>query len=476
VKKVKEAAPEKKCVDASGKPAWCDAEGAMPATEEDVKKVKEAAPEKKCVDASGEPTWCDAKGAMTAEEAQKKHIAHRSAQKAGEAKDKKQVDKQAKKEREKALEKLEKQNALDKLEREAKKARMEKAEKAKADSEQQGEDMDVDWDFGHPGTTSQAKRDAERARRQAEKEKRQKMKLEKKGDKKTFYIANDPFFVVNGKKGHFWIQAGSLTKLLSVPLPDNPHPVELHGETFGDGEASQWFKKYRLVIDGENIVNVEVGAVPNAKNDMRTMTVHTNGHVLSPPRNVDHHVGHNVTVKAQAMPIKKIGNYSAEEVIIKTPAISFTIWTQQANKFDVMEKRVKYAHLNMEVEGGLPSNAEGLAAEFAGVRPISAEAQKLLEMPYSIAQERKEAKHMRKWIAKNKRRLAKGLKESVSLETDANMTESSLEPGEKRAKRHQRRERRHENKRLMKGWERKLAVHARKEALREARGMIPASM
>ena len=61
-----------------------------------------AAPEKKCVDASGEPTWCDAKGAMTAEEAQKKHIAQRSAQKAGEAKDKKQVDKQAKKEREKA--------------------------------------------------------------------------------------------------------------------------------------------------------------------------------------------------------------------------------------------------------------------------------------------------------------------------------------------------------------------------------------
>merc|ERR1719261_2316203 len=69
--KHKEAVAEKKCVDASGKPAWCDAEGAMPATEEDVKKVKEAAPEKKCVDASGKPAWCDACDRRGREEGQR---------------------------------------------------------------------------------------------------------------------------------------------------------------------------------------------------------------------------------------------------------------------------------------------------------------------------------------------------------------------------------------------------------------------
>ena len=63
-------------------------------------------------------------------------------------------------------------------------------------------------------------------------------------------------------------------------------------------------------------------------------------------------------MSANALPIKKIGSESAEEVVIRTPAVSFTIWTQQANKFDEVEKRVQYAHLNMEVDGGLPETAE----------------------------------------------------------------------------------------------------------------------
>merc|ERR1719272_2860564 len=109
---------------------------------------------------------------------------------------------------------------------------------------------------------------------------------------------------------------------------------------------------------------------------------------------------------AQALPIKKIGSESAEEVVIRTPAVSFTIWTQQANKFDEVEKRVQYAHLNMEVDGGLPETAEGIAAEFAGVRTMSSETEALLEMPVAIAQERQQAKSMRKYIKANKRRLS----------------------------------------------------------------------
>ena len=74
--------------------------------------------------------------------------------------------------------------------------------------------------------------------------------------------------------------------------------------------------------------------------------------------------------------------------MIRTPAVSFTIWTQQANKFDEVEKRVKYAHLNMEVDGGLPESAEGIAAEFAGVRPMTAETEALLEMPVALVRVR----------------------------------------------------------------------------------------
>ena len=124
---------------------------------------------------------------------------------------------------------------------------------------------------------------------------------------------------------------------------------------------------------------VEVADTPGDL--MRTMKVWTNGRELSAPRDAVHHVGYNVTVSANALPIKKIGSESAEEVVIRTPAVSFTIWTQQANKFDEVEKRVKYAHLNMEVDGGLPESAEGIAAEFAGVRPMTAETEALLEMP-----------------------------------------------------------------------------------------------
>ena len=80
--------------------------------------------------------------------------------------------------------------------------------------------------------------------------------------KKSFYITNDPFFVVNGKKGHFWLPAGAPAKLLSVPFPDASHSVALLGETFGDGEASQWFKTYTLAVNGEHLVKVRTGPSP----------------------------------------------------------------------------------------------------------------------------------------------------------------------------------------------------------------------
>ena len=89
--------------------------------------------------------------------------------------------------------------------------------------------------------------------------------------KKSFYITNDPFFVVNGKKGHFWLPAGAPQKLLSVPFPDASHSVALLGETFGDGEASQWFKTYTLAVNGEHLVKVEVSDKPGEL--MRTMKV-----------------------------------------------------------------------------------------------------------------------------------------------------------------------------------------------------------
>ena len=319
--------------------------------------------------------------------------------------------------------------------------------------------------------------------------------------KKSFYITNDPFFVVNGKKGHFWLAAGAPTKLLSVPFPDASHSVALLGETFGDGEASQWFKTYTLAVNGEHLVKVEVSDKPGELSLMRTMKVWTNGREMSAPRDAVHHVGYNVTVMAQALPIKKIGSESAEEVVIRTPAVSFTIWTQQANKFDEVEKRVQYAHLNMEVDGGLPDNAEGVAAEFAGVQPMTAETEALLEMPYAIAQERKQAKHMRKWIKSNKRRLgsmsniaALGADASASADADAyhmnfpskltstnGLIDQTLDGDEpvrrhrtRRQRRHGRRSKRSGGNRLMKSWERKLAVHARKEARGEARHLIPA--
>jgi hypothetical protein len=99
-----------------------------------------------------------------------------------------------------------------------------------------------------PHSTARAERKADQLAKKAAKK-----------AKKSFYITNDPFFVVNGKKGHFWLPAGAPAKLLSVPFPDATHSVALLGETFGDGEASQWFKTYTLAVNGEHIVKVRTG-------------------------------------------------------------------------------------------------------------------------------------------------------------------------------------------------------------------------
>lgn len=61
--------------------------------------------------------------------------------------------------------------------------------------------------------------------------------------------------------------------------------------------------------------------------------------------------------------------------------LQLTINMAKAIKFDKEIDRVKWAHLNVNLNSGLPAGASGIFAELVGLQPLSQATKELLERP-----------------------------------------------------------------------------------------------
>ena len=83
-----------------------------------------------------------------------------------------------------------------------------------------------------------------------------------------------------------------------------------------------------------------------------------------------------------------IGSAHAEEVEIHAPGMHLTVGSQGARAYESESERVRWAHLEMDVNGALPSGATGLVAEFAGLQKLSQRTKSYLAVPKAVYRKR----------------------------------------------------------------------------------------
>jgi hypothetical protein len=210
----------------------------------------------------------------------------------------------------------------------------------------------------------------------------------------TVSISNDPMFVVNGIRRHFWLPTNKNTKLMEweAPAGGRSHKFSLSGDTFGHG-PSQWFRSYVIRVDGKELMRVRIADGPKKEplsktardRSLRTIDLWVDAKPVTT-------IGKSVkSVRVQDMSAlpsvqvaRLIGSTHAETVEIHAPGLALTIASAGANKYDKEAQKVRWAHLNLKVRSSLPSSASGLVAELAGVKPLSKTTKGYLKVPKAV--------------------------------------------------------------------------------------------
>ena len=76
--------------------------------------------------------------------------------------------------------------------------------------------------------------------------------------------------------------------------------------------------------------------------------------------------------------------FDSKGIKAKAGTLAITIYSSQATKFASGTDQAKYEHLNINFEGGIPTDAEGIFAELSGVKAMSEATAALLKHPEGI--------------------------------------------------------------------------------------------
>ena len=207
-----------------------------------------------------------------------------------------------------------------------------------------------------------------------------------------------PKFVVSGRNRHFWVPTGKPTPLLEWTAHEGGRTFVLTGETFGQG-ASEWFRRYALLGNGTEVLHVGIADAPvpgddsdlaTPKHPLRTLGVwvdgaamHTTGEALKSQ------LARGVSALATSRKWGMIGSAHAEEVEVHAPGMHLTIGSLGAKVYDSENERVRWAHLDIQIHGSLPTNSSGFVAELAGLQPLSDASKRLLAVPKEVYREKR---------------------------------------------------------------------------------------
>lgn len=155
--------------------------------------------------------------------------------------------------------------------------------------------------------------------------------------------------------------------------PPSPSPI---------ARAWQWFEQLLVTVgdagrrfEGE----VRVLDVSASQEDLGTMQVALDDKLMTPVPGKDTYTSqehHKVTFT-----VTKRSKNGADKLDVQAGGLALSIYISKAAKFTSEKDQVKFSHLNMKFDSGLPKHCSGVFAELAGLQPISHHTEKLLQQP-----------------------------------------------------------------------------------------------
>jgi hypothetical protein len=197
-------------------------------------------------------------------------------------------------------------------------------------------------------------------------------------------VHGDPIFKFGEKHNatRLWLPGGELTPLLKWNTASG-RPMTLLGKTFhptnddgkhGVSTNNEWFDQLVIKHGLATVLNVQANQDKDG-----TMSVEMDDAPVKPEAGKDVYTSaehHKISFRAS-----KRANTNADELHVEAGSLALSIYISKAAKFTSERDRVKYAHLNMKFDNGLPKDGSGVFAELAGMEPMSTATEKLLERP-----------------------------------------------------------------------------------------------
>jgi len=199
-------------------------------------------------------------------------------------------------------------------------------------------------------------------------------------------VHGDPIFKFGEKHNatRLWLPSDKLTPLLKWNS-EGGRPMQLLGKTFhpkgGKGDVSknnEWFDQLVIKHGLATVLDVSTNV-----DEPGTMKVTLDDKVVKPEKGKDTYISaehHKISFQAS-----KRANTNADQLHIEAADLALSIYISKASKFNKEKDQVKYAHLNMKFDNGLPTDGSGIFAELAGMEPMSPATAKLLERPADSA-------------------------------------------------------------------------------------------
>jgi hypothetical protein len=186
---------------------------------------------------------------------------------------------------------------------------------------------------------------------------------------------------------------------LGVPVPllawrvNRNETLQLNATAFETPSThDQWFDSFALTSNGKEIFNVSCGF-----SQLGTIKLSIDGRPRPAASNPERKYGAVVKFNAATSPTSfelsmlpdrlRIGNKRAQKLTVKTrDGVSFSVFSSKAAKFEDQAQQVKYAHLNLRLDTGVPAGAKGAVAEMTGNTAMSASTKRMLKMDERVAQ------------------------------------------------------------------------------------------
>ena len=203
-------------------------------------------------------------------------------------------------------------------------------------------------------------------------------------------VHGDPIFRFgkNHNATRLWLPTGVLKTLLTWEATGGKtlslvgktfHPR--HNNTHGVKKTDEWFQQLLITVSdpGRGEGEVRVLDVSASQEDLGTMEIALDDKLMTPVPGKDTYTSqehHKV-----AFTTSKHRKTGADQLHVQAGGLALSIYISKAAKFTSEKDQIKFSHLNMKFDGGLPKHCAGVFAELAGIQPISPKTEKLLQRP-----------------------------------------------------------------------------------------------